>query len=136
MGVVLVYDITDSKSFNEVRFWMKSIEENSPKDIKVFLVGNKSDRTSERKVMYEDGESAAKSLGIKFFEVSAKANTNVDNLFTEMAQDVKRSRIGSGTETSSGGSGGFSVTGSNTDVITTEDIKKSDKKKGGPKCCN
>ena len=42
------------------------------------LVGNKADLEGKRQVTFEEGKELADSLGIKFIEASAKANTNVD----------------------------------------------------------
>jgi Ras-related protein Rab-1A len=53
------------------------------------LVGNKADLESKRQVTYEEGKELADSLGIKFIEASAKANTNVDNAFMTLANNIK-----------------------------------------------
>ena len=42
-GAVLVYDISNRKSFEKLSFWIKEIKENSPEDIKIILLGNKKD---------------------------------------------------------------------------------------------
>ena len=43
----------------------------------VILVGNKSDMEDERVISYERGKQLADSLGLQFFETSAKENINV-----------------------------------------------------------
>jgi len=52
------------------------------------LVGNKSDLVDKRKVSYEEGEELAKNFKIGFIEVSAKASTNIDLAFKEMAKNI------------------------------------------------
>lgn len=47
-GAVLVYDISNKKSFEKLNFWLKEIKENSPEDIKIILLGNKKDLKKER----------------------------------------------------------------------------------------
>ncbi|XP_029307926.1 ras-related protein Rab-13 isoform X2 [Cottoperca gobio] len=58
MGIILVYDITDEKSYENIQNWMKSIKE------------------------------LAKDHGIRFFETSAKSSINVDESFLALALDI------------------------------------------------
>lgn len=55
-GVVLVYDITDLESFNEIGDWLIEVNNNSSKDIYLLLLGNKSDLSSKRQVSYDQGK--------------------------------------------------------------------------------
>ena len=50
------------------------------------LIGNKKDLEKKRKITKEAGESLANKYGINFFEVSAKDNINVEELFLETAK--------------------------------------------------
>lgn len=50
MGIILVYDVTDVKSFKNVGNWMRQIELNAAPDVNVTLVGNKSDVAEEERV--------------------------------------------------------------------------------------
>ncbi|XP_042185044.1 ras-related protein Rab-8A isoform X2 [Oncorhynchus tshawytscha] len=59
MGIMLVYDITNEKSFENIKNWIRNIEE------------------------------LALEYGIKFMETSAKANINVENSFLTLARDIK-----------------------------------------------
>lgn len=52
MGIILVYDVTNMKSFQNVRGWMRQIEENASENVSVLLVGNKDDMADER-VLFE-----------------------------------------------------------------------------------
>jgi GTPase SAR1 family protein len=57
-GVLLLYSITDRKSFQNVNNWIKQVVELAPADVSVILVANKSDLAShEREVSYEEGRS-------------------------------------------------------------------------------
>ena len=67
---------------------MDQIRNLGPKNVKVVLVGNKTDLQNERKVMFEDGKRLADNFGISFFEVSAKSGENVQEVFTALGKDI------------------------------------------------
>uniref|UniRef100_A0AAX7TI41 small monomeric GTPase n=2 Tax=Astatotilapia calliptera TaxID=8154 RepID=A0AAX7TI41_ASTCA len=88
MGIILVYDITDEKSFENIQNWMKSIRENASAGVSRMLLGNKCDIETKRKVSKETGEKLAKDHGIRFFETSAKSSINVEESFLALARDI------------------------------------------------
>lgn len=89
MGILLVYDVSDEASFTNVRNWMRQIDQNAAENVNRLLIGNKSDvEASDRKVTYEQGKTLANDYGIKFFETSAKLNSNVDEAFLSIASDI------------------------------------------------
>jgi len=81
MGIMLVYDITNEKSFDNIRTWIRNIEEHASNDVEKMILGNKCDMTDRRKVSRERGESLAVEHTIKFMETSAKASINVEEAF-------------------------------------------------------
>ncbi|GLT89842.1 hypothetical protein SLE2022_078060 [Rubroshorea leprosula] len=90
-GILLVYDVTDESSFNNIRQWMEDIEVNGPDDVNKILVGNKADKDeSKRAVSTSRGQALADEYGIKFFETSAKTNFNVEQVFFSIARDIKQ----------------------------------------------
>lgn len=88
MGILLVYDVTDEASFSNVRNWMRQIDQNAAENVNRILIGNKCDMDEQRKVTYDAGKSLADEFKIKFFETSAKLNTNVDKAFLSIASDI------------------------------------------------
>merc|ERR1712196_86366 len=92
MGILLVYDVTDEKSFGNIRSWMRNIEQHASTEVVKVLLGNKCDMERKRAVKKEDGEALAKEYGIDFFETSAKENENVEEAFTQMARSIKDRR--------------------------------------------
>ncbi|XP_060057439.1 ras-related protein Rab-13 isoform X1 [Erinaceus europaeus] len=88
MGIILVYDITDEKSFENIQNWMKSIKENASAGVERLLLGNKCDMEAKRKVQREQADKLAREHGIRFFETSAKSSTNVDEAFSSLARDI------------------------------------------------
>lgn len=90
MGILLVYDVTDESSFNNIRNWIRNIEQHASDNVNKILVGNKVDMDAKRVVSMAQGQKLADEYGIKFFETSAKTNQNVEQVFFAMARDVKR----------------------------------------------
>lgn len=89
MGILLVYDVTDEASFNNIRNWMRNIEQHASNNVNRILVGNKSDMADERRaVAYSRGQALANEYGIPFYETSAKDNVNVDEVFMCIAKQV------------------------------------------------
>ncbi|KAF4518976.1 hypothetical protein B566_EDAN007764 [Ephemera danica] len=89
MGIMLVYDITNEKSFENIKNWIRNIEENAAADVEKMLLGNKCELTEKRQVSRERGEQLAVEYGIKFLETSAKASINVEEAFFTLARDIK-----------------------------------------------
>ncbi|XP_054085567.1 ras-related protein Rab-8A-like [Zeugodacus cucurbitae] len=87
--VMLVYDITQAKSFENIKTWIRNIEENASADVDKMLLGNKCELTDKRQVSRERGEQLAIEYGIKFMETSAKASINVEEAFLTLASDIK-----------------------------------------------
>ncbi|KAF7367542.1 Rab-type small GTP-binding protein [Mycena sanguinolenta] len=79
MGILLVYDVTDERSFNNIRTWHANIEQHA----------------SEGAVTEEQGRELANELGIKFMETSAKVNEGVEEAFFTLARDIKTRLIDS-----------------------------------------
>ena len=90
-GVLLLFDVTSEETFNNVSNWMKDVKDNSNKDgkesdIALYLIGNKIDK-SDRVISREMAESQAKSLGMKYFEVSCKINMNIPEVMARMIME-------------------------------------------------
>jgi Ras-related protein Rab-1A len=85
---MMVYDITDLESFQNLGSWLIEIEKNASKNVYKILVGNKSDLEKDRKVTFEQGKEFANQYGMKFFETSAKESTNVQEAFVTMTKEI------------------------------------------------
>ena len=73
-GAIIVYDITDQDSFNNVFTWFKEVNTYSDTIPKLLLLGNKLDLDDKREVNVELGEDFANNRDMMFEEVSAKEN--------------------------------------------------------------
>lgn len=85
MGIVLVYDVTDSNTFENIRKWFSTVNQHANDDAQLMLVGNKADEDGIRTVTKQQGEALANELNIPFIEASAKTNENVDEIFFQLA---------------------------------------------------
>jgi Ras-related protein Rab-8A len=86
---LLVYDITNEKSFENIKNWIRNIEEHASSDVDRIIIGNKCDVDDRRQVSRERGEQLAIEYGTKFMETSAKANINVEDAFFTLARAIK-----------------------------------------------
>ncbi|KAI0890446.1 NCA2-domain-containing protein [Annulohypoxylon maeteangense] len=108
MGILLVYDVTDQRSFENIRTWFANVEQHATEGVNKILIGNKCDWEEKRVISTEQGEALAKELGIPFLEVSAKSNINIDEAFYSLAADIKK-RIIVTSKTDAPSSGGVNV---------------------------
>lgn len=110
-GFVLVYSISSRSSFTRITRFHKQIQrvkESSssspsypgspisaiapPASVPIMLVGNKSDRVTEREVSTQEGQALARELGCEFVEASAKNCINVEKAFYDVVRQLRRSR--------------------------------------------
>ncbi|CAF0954847.1 unnamed protein product [Didymodactylos carnosus] len=114
MGFILMYDITNEESFNAVQDWVTQIKTYSWDNAQVVLVGNKGDMQNERIVQYDQGDKLASSLGLEFFETSAKENINVKAVFERLV-DIILDKMTDGVEdpSAAGNYGGQNAGGYN-----------------------
>ena len=93
-GFLLVYSITESKSFNELKNFREQIlRVKNLEKVPMVLFGNKSDLENERNVAKAEAKNLAESWGIPFLEGSAKANNNVENGFFELVREIKKDKL-------------------------------------------
>jgi Ras-related protein Rab-1A len=88
-GIIVVYDVTDQESFNNVKQWMNEIDRYANDKVNKMLVGNKCDLTSKKVVDAAVAKEFADQLGIPFLETSAKSAANVEQAFVTMAAEIK-----------------------------------------------
>jgi len=85
-GIILIYDITNQKTFENVKNWINQIKEEVSNKVTIILVGNKIDDEDHRVVSTEQGEKMANDFGLMFFECSAKSGVNIDSTFNELVK--------------------------------------------------
>ena len=89
-GIILVYDITDRISFENIDNWVDDINKEGENSKAIILIGNKSDKEDERAIQKEEGEKLAKNCcgGIKFYETSCQTGENVEKAINDLVNDV------------------------------------------------
>ncbi|EFA80461.1 type A von Willebrand factor domain-containing protein [Heterostelium album PN500] len=91
---VIVYDVTNRNSFEEVEPLRRHLERVKDSDsIPVIVVGNKIDLDSHRQVSRGEGEALARRLKCLFIETSAKTRINIEDAFFEVVRITPRSRM-------------------------------------------
>merc|ERR1712001_762460 len=104
-GIIVVYDVTDQESFNNVKQWLQEIDRYACENVNKLLVGNKCDLTNKKVVDYTSAKEYADQPGIPFLETSAKNATNVEQAFMTMAAEIKN-RVGPPAPSGPGAAGG------------------------------
>ena len=82
---ILVYDITNREEFNEIKeYFIERIRERCKKNVKVILVGNKTDLERNRKISYNEGANLAFLNNFLFIETSCLKNENAYEAFEKI----------------------------------------------------
>ena len=87
-GFIIIYDITNRESFNNVKNWIEQITALAGENIKCIIFGNKNDLNNKRQVQKDEGKELAKNYNFNFFETSAKDGSNVEEGFNSIATSV------------------------------------------------
>ena len=87
-GALLVYDITNKKSFDNLDRWISDLKINGDEKISIVLLGNKSDLESQRVISTEEGKNKAELFKFAFMETSALNGNNIEKAFDELIKEV------------------------------------------------
>ena len=87
-GSLLVYDITNPKTFESLDKWLSDLKTNGEEKISIILVGNKTDLEDQRKISIEQGKEKAEFYKLAFIETSALNGNNIEKAFSELITDV------------------------------------------------
>lgn len=93
-GVVIVYDVSDRQSFDNVPSWKADVERHAGENVAMMILGNKADLGEHRAVTFAEGAKLAAAVGSAahgalFYETSAKDSYNVEEAFMALASCIK-----------------------------------------------
>ena len=87
-GILLIYDVTEEKSFEHIRDWIAKIRDEASEDIIIYLVANKIDNNNKRIITNEEGKKLAQEFKIAYYETSAKCSIGVDKVFEDLIKEM------------------------------------------------
>jgi small GTP-binding protein len=93
-AVVLIFDITNPKTFLSIRDWFNDIKKylSESREPINFLLGNKNDMSEQRKVSKEEAKLLAKDLNLNYAEISALTGRNVEFSFYQITEKLIESK--------------------------------------------
>ena len=91
-GIILMYDITNKKSFESIPDWIKSIRDSKGENFPMILLGNKLDKEDIRIISEKEGKELADEYGIKFFETSNKTGVNVQESGFALVNEILKNK--------------------------------------------
>ena len=87
-GIILIYDVTNPKTYDNVKNWVTQIREEASPNVVVYLCGNKIDMKEDRKVNEEDGKKMAEEFGFPFNETSAREGIKINETFEDLVERI------------------------------------------------
>ena len=85
-GILLVYDVSDRKSFDDLGLWLKEIKNSAPENSSILLVGNKIDLP--RVISNEEGNEFAIKNKIQYVETSCYEGSFIETPFVNLSIDI------------------------------------------------
>ncbi len=84
---MIVYSIDSKESFEHLDAWLKDVRLLCNPDVKIFLIGNKQDLETQRKVSLEEAQKYVNDKEFDYFsETSAKTGFNAKEVFIQAAK--------------------------------------------------
>jgi len=93
-GALILYDITDEKSFEDVQNWVKIIDENQEGVVKM-IIGTKADLEDQREISIELAKEKSETFDLTGdpIETSAKTGKNVEEAFLRLAEEITKRKL-------------------------------------------
>ena len=138
-GALLVFDLTDRRSFETVSQWLDDARRLASADIVVVLVGNKADLDQRRQVSGQEAVRMASQFDIPYVETSAFSGAGVEDVFMRCASSILANietgridpeKMGAGVQFNSSFA---SQPGSGLNNITRFEMPEEGRRR---KCCN
>jgi small GTP-binding protein len=91
-GILLMYDITDRRTFEDINRWIEDIKDIKGDGFPIILIGNKIDLNERRVVSEEEGQKIADDNGFCFIETSCKEGINIEESMNTILLKIKVSQ--------------------------------------------
>ena len=104
MGIFVVFDVANRRSFDNTDYWVNNVREHANPNVAIMLIGNKCDlnpslRVSQclnhcasdffyQEVSTEEAQAKAEEKGVPFIETSALQGVNVETMFRELSANI------------------------------------------------
>lgn len=90
-GLILVYDITDKRSFEWIIEWIDKLKSENYSSMDILLIGNKID-LEDRKISENDLIELGNRFNVPIIETSALNGQNVDEAFNKIINNIYNSK--------------------------------------------
>ena len=90
LGVIIVFDITNRTSFENVEYWISNVKDNNPRRCEIVLVGDKSDLRYTQNITQQEIDELVAKYGMRYFETSAKQDYMIDDVFKYLTHTIKK----------------------------------------------
>ncbi|OHT15573.1 Ras-related protein Rab11D [Tritrichomonas foetus] len=88
VGAVLVFSLTDRKSFEALDDWLNDLQSLCIPNAVILLVGNKVDLKDDRVISNEEANMFASRHNLDYYETSALEATNIEDSFVRLASSI------------------------------------------------
>jgi len=92
MGIIIVYDVTNSESFKAIKVWLDNIQRLASDGVAKMVIANKIDLKDRRVVTTEEGKALAQEAKLPYYETSAKSGSGVEESFMTFVTEIARQR--------------------------------------------
>jgi small GTP-binding protein len=94
---IIVFDISNKKSFDKIKFWVREVKHQCDPLPIIHICGNKSDLENKRVIQLNEGEELAESLGVQYSETSAETGHGIQKMFERLLTQLNESELSSMT---------------------------------------
>lgn len=91
-GLILVYDITDNRSFDWIIEWIDKLKSENIPNMEILILGNKIDLNKDRKITENDLIELGNKFNVPIIETSALTGENVDEAFNKIINNIYNSK--------------------------------------------
>ncbi|CAD8064752.1 unnamed protein product [Paramecium primaurelia] len=88
LGALIVFDITNSASFEALQEWIKYARDYSKPSIQIIIIGNKADLDKERTISQQAAKQFCQENEVQYIETSASTGYQVNEAFIQIASRI------------------------------------------------